>query len=148
MHQQSHRYQLGTFQCGVSTFGIHVKNCIGSMTWKNGPVTTVPYTTVYNIYIYMFTTLYIYVYPYIYPPLRPSFALRCVAVAFFLRRDKTPAVVAQRALGVGIQLWTWALVYSYYQQPQVLRHRASPGDGRKWLLTTPEKMVPWGPKIF
>lgn len=33
-------------------------------------------------------------------------------------RDKTPAVVAQRALGVGIQLWTWALVYSYYQQPQ------------------------------
>ena len=100
-------------------------------------------TIYYRIHIYICLLPYIYIgIPIYLPPLRPSFALRCVAVAFFLRRDKTPAVVAQRALGVGIQLWTWALVYSYYQQPQVLRHRASPGDGRKWLLTTPEKMVP------
>lgn len=35
-------------------------------------------------------------------------------------RERTPAVVAQRAFGVGIQLWTWALVYSYYQNPQDL----------------------------
>eukprot|EP00438_Fugacium_kawagutii_P014113 Skav218666 [mRNA] locus=scaffold5113:17317:24463:+ [translate_table: standard] len=33
-------------------------------------------------------------------------------------RERQPAVVAQRALGVGIQLWTWALVYSYYQGPE------------------------------
>jgi len=30
-------------------------------------------------------------------------------------RERNPVVVAQRALGIGIQLWTWSLVYSYYQ---------------------------------
>ena len=47
-----------------------------------------------------------------------TLTLVCSLTLFMLRRERDPAVVAQRAVGVGIQLWTWALVYSYYQNPQ------------------------------
>ena len=63
--------------------------------------------------------IYIYIYiQYIYPMIPISSPTLFEFLFRVLRRDKAPAVVAQRALGVGIQLWTWALVYSYYQQPQ------------------------------
>ncbi|CAJ1411195.1 unnamed protein product [Effrenium voratum] len=52
-------------------------------------------------------------------------------------REKSPAVVAQRALGVGIQLWTWAMVYSSYQE--------APQAGLPESAGLPKCSVHWQP---